>query len=309
MRPLSDWLGFPARLFLKGEDERIYAVMRMGFAVAALVNLIFLWPDRHVFFSDAGMFDATVMQAHAEPVYFSVFAFARSGAAVTCCMVVTALALVMLFAGIATRLAAFWVLLWHLSYIARAAPATTGWDLVLRSYSFLILVSPTGRCWSLPALLGWRGKVPPTMVPRYGLVLMRLQLVVIYWQAVLARFAIEDPNYWVNGEFMSYFLLSHHARWPGTWVLEYSGLLTFATYAAQIAETTIPLLLCVRKTRWWGMLMGFLLHAGISVFARDLGLFFLTMMMTYPAFLRTGDIEAVQGRVKWLLARVGLQRR
>ena len=309
MRTISEWLGFPARLFLRCEDERIYAVMRMGFAGAALMNLIFLWPHRHVFFSDAGMFDANTMHAHTEPVYFSVFAFAGSGAAVTCCMVVTALALVMLFAGIATRIAAFCVLLWHLSYIARATPATTGWDMVLRSYSFLILVSPIGKCWTLPALLRGRGKIPPAMVPRYGLVLMRLQLVVIYWQAVLARLALPDPNYWINGEFMSYFMLSHHARWPGPWVLEYGGLLTFATYATQIAETTIPVLLWVKKTRWWGMLMGFSLHAGICVFARDLGLFFLAMMMTYPAFLRTGDIEAVQGRVKRLLTRIGVQRR
>jgi hypothetical protein len=69
----------------------------------------------------------------------------------------------------------------------------------------------------------------------------------------------------------------------------------------------IPVLLWVKKTRWWGMLLGFALHAGISVFAREIGLFFLAMMMTYLAFLRTGDIEAVQGRVKRWLARRGVQ--
>ena len=93
------------------------------------------------------------------------------------------------------------------------------------------------------------------------------------------------------------------------WVLEYGGLLTLTTYAVQVAEVAIPMLLWVKKTRWWGMLLGFLLHAGICVFARDLGLFFLAMMMTYTAFLRTGDIEIVQGRVKRLLARIRVQRR
>jgi hypothetical protein len=307
MPPISEWLQFPARVFFRRKDERIYAVMRIGFAAVALLNLIFLWPDRDVFFSDAGMFDAEVARAQAESVYFSIFAFARSGAAVTFCMVVTEVALVMLLLGIATRVAAFWVLVWHLSYIARALPATTGWDMVLRSFAVLVLVSPVGKCWTLPALLRGGAKILPALVSGHGLVLMRLQVLVIYWQTVLRRFAMPDPNYWGNGEFMSYFLLSHHARWPGPWVLEYGGLLTFATYAAQAAEVAIPVLLWVKKTRWWGMLLGFALHAGISVFAREIGLFFLAMMMTYLAFLRTGDIEAVQGRMKRWLARRGVQ--
>ena len=305
MPPISEWLQFPARVFFRREDERIYAVMRIGFAFVALLNLIFLWPDRHVFFSDAGMFDPGVARAQADPVYFSIFAFAGSGAAVTCCMAVTALALVMLLLGIATRVAAFWVLVWHLSHIARALPAATGWDMLLRSFAVLVLVSPVGKCWTLPALLSDGAKKLPALVSGHGLVLMRLQVLVIYWQTVLRRLAMPDPNYWANGEFMSYFLLSHHARWPGPWVLEYGGLLTFATYAAQATEAAIPVLLWVKKTRWWGMLLGFSVHAGISVFARDLGLFFLAMMMTDPAFLRTGDIEAVHGRVKRLLARGG----
>ncbi len=292
MPPISQWLRGPAHLFLRRDDERIYAAVRIAFAAVALLNLIFLWPDRHVFFSDSGMMDPDVVAARADPVYLSIFAFARSDAAVTCCLLVTALALVMLIAGIGARLAAFWVLVWHISYHARAPLAMTGWDMVLRSFSFLVLVSPVGKCWTLPALLRAGGKMIPALVPRYGLILMRLQVVVIYWQSVLARFANPDP-YWGNGEFMSYFMLSHHARWPGRWVLEYGGILTFTTYAVQIAEVAIPVLLWVKRTRRWGMLLGLALHAGISVFARDLWLFFLAMMMTYPAFLRAEDVEGI----------------
>jgi hypothetical protein len=299
MQRLSEWLRLPARLFLRCEDERIYALIRMAFAAVALLNLISLWPHRHVFFSDAGMFDADVARAQAHPVYFCVFLFVKSGAAVTCCLSVTALALVLLLFGVATRLAAFWVLVWHLSYIVRAPNAMAGWDMVLRTYSFLIFASPVGRCWTLPALIRG-GNISPVLVPAYGLVLMRLQVFVIYWQAVLARLLCPDP-YWGNGEFMSYFLLSHHARWPGPWVLEYGGILTFATHAAQLTETAIPVLLCIRRTRFMGMLLGFSLHAGISLVARDLGFFFLAMMMTYLAFLRAEDIASWNDRIKrWL---------
>ena len=300
MPPISQWLRLPSDLFFRREDERIYALVRIGFATVALLNLIFLWPARHVFFSDAGMMDQGVAKNLAFPIYLSVFEFARSEAAVTAVMVVTALAMVVLIAGIGARLAALWVLVWHISYMARAPLPLAGWDAVLRCFSFLVLVSPLGKCWTLPAMLRGRGAMLPALVSRHGLILMRLQVLVIYWQAVLARIRHPDP-YWGNGEFLSYFMLSHHARWPGTWVLEYGSLMALGTYGIQIAETAVPILLWVKKTRWWGVLLGTALHAGIAVFVRDLELFCLAMMMTYLAFLRKEDLQGMERLVKrWL---------
>jgi hypothetical protein len=300
MPPISQWLRLPADWFFRREDERIYAVVRIAFAAVALLNLIFLWPHRHVFFSDTGMMDRDAAKSVASPVYLSIFALAGSDAAVTGVMLVTALALVMLMAGVRARLAASWVLVWHISYIARGPLPLTGWDAVLRCFSFLVLVSPMGKCWTLPAMMRGQAGMVPALVSRHGLVLMRLQVLVIYWQAVLARLLHPDP-YWGNGEFLSYFMLSHHARWSGTWVLEYGSLMALGTYGIQISETAIPVLLWVKKTRWWGALLGMALHAGISVFAWDLELFCLSMMMTYFAFLRKEDVEGMERRVKrWL---------
>jgi hypothetical protein len=299
MLPVSKWLRLPACLFLRLEDERIYAVVRMAFAAAALLNLIFLWPDRQVFLSDSGLVDPVVAMDKATPVYLSVFRIAGGETAVTAVMLVTAFALVMLFAGIGARFAAFWVLVWHISYIARSPLPLAGWDLVLRSFSFLTLVSPLGKCWTLPALIRGSRQLIPANVPCYGLILMRLQVLVIYWQAVLARFFNPAP-YWKNGEFLSYYLLSHHARWPGRWVTEFQAFLTLGTYAIQLTETAIPVLLLVRKTRRLGALLGIALHAGICVVTRDIGLFAIVMIMTYSAFLRKEDIEDLERWVKRL---------
>jgi hypothetical protein len=89
-------------------------------------------------------------------------------------------------------------------------------------------------------------------------------------------------------------MLSHHARWPGKWVLEFGDLLACGTHAIQLAEVAIPVLLWVRKTRWLGALFGFGLHAGICMFARGLELFFLSMLMIYLAFLRSEDIDHLE---------------
>lgn len=299
---ISRWLRLPTDLFFKGEDERIYAAVRMAFAAVALLNLIFLWPDRQVFFSNAGIVDLDAAMISARPVYLSVFGMIGSAAGVTAVMAVTALALVLLLLGIGVRVATFWVLVWHISYMARAPLPLTGWDLVLRCFCFLLLVSPVGKCWTLPALLrGGAGRVAQS-VSRHGLILMRLQVVVIYWHAVLARLLHPDP-YWENGEFLSYFMLSHHMRWPGTWALQYGSMLALWTYFIQLGEAALPVLLWVKKTRWWGALLGTILHVGIFVVARDLGLFCLAMLMTYTAFLRKEDVVAAEAWVRRLLAR------
>jgi hypothetical protein len=69
------------------------------------------------------------------------------------------------------------------------------------------------------------------------------------------------------------------------------------TYAVQVAEVCIPVLLCVKKTRWWGFLLGTALHVGIAVVARDLAMFCLAMMVTYLAFLRKEDVDGLE---RWM---------
>ncbi len=302
MSQISRWVQRASDLFFRREDERIYAVVRMAFAAVALLNLLFLWPHRHVFFSDSGMVDPAIAKNQAYPLYLSIFELATSEAAVTGVMLVTGLTLLALIAGVGARIAAAWVLVWHISYMARAPLPLAGWDAVLRCFSFLVLISPMGKCWTLPAFIRGRSAMIPALVSRHGLILMRLQLLVIYWQAVLARIFHPDP-YWGNGEFLSYFMLSHHARWPGTWVLEYGSLMALGTYGIQLAEFAIPVLLFVKKTRWWGALLGFALHVGISIFARDLELFCLSMLMTYLAFLQKEDVEALERRMTSLRKR------
>ena len=289
---ISQWLQFPEKLFFRREDERIYALMRIAFAIVALINLIMLWPDRQQFLTDSGMVDQEVAMRLANPVYVSVFQFARSEAAVSGLMIFTGVALVALMAGVGARLAALWAVVWHISFVARAPLPLGGWDTILRNFSFLILISPLGECWTLPALLRGSAKRAVPGVSAHGLVLMRLQVLVIYWHAELARLLSHDP-YWKNGEFLSYFMLSHYARWPGRWVLQYEGLMILGTFGVQLAETAIPVLLWFRRTRWWGVLLGFALHAGISVAARGFVMFCLAMLMTYIAFLRKEDMDGL----------------
>ena len=60
--------------FWAGTDPRVYALVRIAVAIAALVNLIDLWPRRAMYFSDDGMMPlVAVRTATAGKLYESIF--------------------------------------------------------------------------------------------------------------------------------------------------------------------------------------------------------------------------------------------
>jgi len=281
-------------LFLGPADARVYACVRIAFAFVSLLNLMHIWPDREIFFTDLGMIDQQVVRTYTVGAYVSVFDLCRDATSVSAYMLFSGCAMLLLLLGVWPRVAAGIVFLWYVSYAMRAPLILVGWDEVLRCTSFLVLVSPISSCWTWQSRRARKRSAPQLQVPCYGLTLMQVQLVVIYLHAVLARMYDE---YWLSGEFMSFFLLSSNSRWPGLWVLNYGFLLKGVTYLVLLIELAVPLLLMVRRWRWYGFLTGILLHAGISLMAYNLMLFFLSMMVLYLSFLQPEDMDWLQRRL------------
>ncbi len=143
--------------FFGAADPRAYALVRISFAIVALLNLIDLWPDRHAFFSNAGLIDLeTLRQNTTGAPFISVFYWIQEPAGVTAMFMVAAIALVALGCGYATRMCAIIAWLWHCSYVTRAFPAMHGWDVLLRIIAFILMVSPSDRKWCLDGL--WNRK-------------------------------------------------------------------------------------------------------------------------------------------------------
>ena len=266
-------------------DERAYAAFRIAFAIVALANLLNLWFYRDAFFTADGMIPAEVVGEAGWHTRLSVFQLITSSWAVTLYFVISAAAIICLGLGVSPRVAAVLVFIWHLSYTYRAIPGCTGWDHVLRAYSFLVMVSPLGRCWSL------RHFRAHARVPGYGISLMRLQVAVIYWQGICTKLT---DKYWQDGEFLSYFLLSVHARWPHPRVAGWNDFLIPVTYFAILIEIAIPILLFIPRTRRIGFLLGFGFHLLIAVMGRHIFLFSVTMWMSYVAFIGVAALDWIE---------------
>jgi hypothetical protein len=281
-------------LFLGPADARVYAAVRIAFAFVCLLNLAQIWPDREIFFTDAGMVDHEVVRKYTVGPYWSVLRFCTDLTSVSIYMLISGAFMVLLLLGVWPRLAAAMVYLWHVAFSMRAPFIMVGWDEVLRCTSFLLLVSPMPACWCLRLGRERRASAAAPAPLRYGITLLQVQLSTIYVQAVLARLG---DHFWMSGDFMSFYLLSHNSRWPGLWVLDYGTLLKGVTYLVLLMELAIPVLLVVPRWRWYGFAAGILLHGGISVMSYNLIFFFLAMMTLYLSFLQKQDMDWLERKL------------
>jgi hypothetical protein len=269
-------------------DPRTYALVRIALAIAALANLIQLWPVRYEYFAASGMvgLDATRTTGVGR-LYASVFYGVTSGAGVTAVFLVAAAAMIGLGAGVAMRACAAIVWIWHISYSHRAFPILHSWDALLRIYSLLVLVSPMGRVWSVAHAIGPRARDAES-VPVYGLRLMQWQLAVVYVTTLWLKLPDE---YWRNGQVCAYFSLSFYSTRPNdTFLVRHEWVSTVQTYLSLATEGSVPWLLWMRRTRLLGFVAGLALHAAIAV-TSILAIFSVCLLPGYLSFLDGDDID------------------
>ena len=267
-----------SRLWLTPVECWKYSAVRIGFAVVALINALMLWKYRLLAFTEQGISDPVVVASVKNLPSFSIFEIWHSPLSVSLLFVLAIVIHVALLIGFLQRWAIVLSFIWHASIYSTGILITSGWDEILCNFSFLLMISPLGG-----TRLGI-GKAIDELVPRYGIILMRIQVLVIYWQTVFHRF---DDEYWMKGEFMYYYFQSFFSRFSGPWALDYVGPLKLCSWTALAVELAIPILLFFRKSAIFGVILGLALHLGIVMISRHLELFSCVMLMTYLSFLRT----------------------
>lgn len=258
-------------------DGRSYAWVRFTYGLILLIHIVALWPDRMTFFSTEGMIPADI---DGNGRHITMFAFIQGPQAVSVYFILSGIAAITLALGIFPRLSALAALVWMASLTNHISFAAYGADFVMRSYAFLILISPLGQPWPLFSRRKLTEDTPSA--PHYGIVLMRLQLAVIYLDTAVAKCFSEA---WLNGTAVAQFMLSVYSQFRLPVFAESLWISQIATYGTLALEFALPFLLFNRRTRAFGIFCGIGLHVGITVAAPSLWLFSLAMLPGYVAFI------------------------
>ena len=294
------WLN---RFWFGPQQDTVYAICRIAFAIVSIANWIDLFPHRYHFFAPDGLVDQSVVKeltSKSGLYYFSFFYYIDDYSGVDLIFGCSLIAMLGLLIGFGSRLCAVGCWLWYLSYTNYAFMAMHSWDDLLRVYAFVMMISPLGKgidqYW-VPKVFSFVRY--PTQVPRYGLALLQIQLALMYWHTLWLKLA---DSYWRNGELMSYFLMSMYARFPSVdfahWML-ISNALTYGTLAL---ELMIPIWLWQKNRKRLGFLCGVGLHVGIAV-TSDLALFSASALLLYLAFWDEDDINAIRKRLPFQQSR------
>lgn len=266
--------------------ERV-AIFRISVAAIVLLDtLISLMPDAADWFGPDAVFSPGQFESWRRyAMNWTILPTDASMTLVYALLGLLALSALLVLLGVGTRAAcvAMWVLL--MSFQIRNPHVLNAGDILLRCGAFYLVLMPAGAAWSVDNLirrrLGWRvhGWVAP-----WSLRLAQIQIGLLYTFTGIEKLRSFDPDVlsdggylgdWVSG-WAVYKTLVHGtiARWP--MVFEHFPWWLFAplTWATLVWELCWPALVFWRRTRWYALAFGYMLHMGI----------FLTMEVTHFSF-------------------------
>ena len=312
----TEWIGrrvrgSPAtwsRFWFSSASASTLTAMRVALGVASLGWAVSIAPDLRTFYFDDGL----IPSPNYADYRLGLFQWLTSDAAVVVAWAAMVVAAISLIVGKGVRLGAPLLWITTLTLQQGAAIALNAGDLLLRiwtAYFALFAVLTPSRFLDV-ALFGRpsSGATPDRVWPTAPVWLIRLaqiQLTVIYPTTVIAKL---DGDTWREGTAALYALgLQDFERfWLPAFMRENLVVGNLMTWFTLAAEISLPFLLWTRRTRWFGIVVGILLHGGFDYTMR-LGFFFPAMVIGYLAFVRASEMDRfltwVHGRGSKLLTR------
>lgn len=289
--PLSKLRDILSQIF--GMDYRSMALLRMGSALAILMNLAFRLPDLKAFYSDEGAVPRTaIMQLADTPYLFSVYHATGNSFFVGALFLFAAALALMLFAGYWTRFAtiASWIML--VSLQNRNPMVIDGQDMLLRLILFWGIFLPWGAFLSVDSKRGKDSTPANTTLLSLATAAYTIQIILIYFCTAIHK----NTAPWINGTAGLYSLnIDFITTSLGVYLTKFPDLLMVGTHATVISEYVCPLLILapVRNglPRIVGILVLCLFHVVLALNFK-LGFFPLFNIISLAALLPSSFWEA-----------------
>jgi len=291
-------------------DLRSLAASRIVLATVLLFDLFNRWRQLGLWYTNDGIVpNHTLLWRPAFDHVFSFFFMASYAHEAVLGFIVCALAYMALLLGVRTKLAQVASLLCMLSLHGRTLLWDNGGDVALGLLCTWTTFLPTGRRWSIDAILA-RDRPRPSPAPEgrepfavdddgkfasLGIMAVTLQLALIYTFNVVHK---QGPT-WREGSAVYYVLhLDRLATWFAVWLRGWIpvGLARALTWGTMVIEGALPLLLvspvAVKWCRRLAVVLVILLHAGFAA-CMNLGNFVPGMIAYTPILVRGEDWDAL----------------
>jgi vitamin K-dependent gamma-carboxylase-like protein len=274
-----------------------------------------LYPDLDLWFTEQGVLPLENSRETVSPYAWSLFwLLGRTPAGVHACYWLTVAHAVALLVGFLPRLNAFFLFLWLVSLQTRNNLINDGEDTIMRLLAFYLIWLPSGRCWSVNALIcrsSWGGRLArpgqpsmnepsestppgapltPYAAPGWGLRLLQIQMAGMMLSTGLVKLSGEA---WVNGTALYYVsrLDDHFGRfYVPAWLFDTPWIVALITWSVLAAELAVPILIWFREMRLPCLVILVAFHLA-NEWTMNLFLFHWLMLCGWIAFLTPADFH------------------
>ena len=289
----AGWL----RFWFTPSSLAVVAAMRTLLGVATLAWALSILPDLRTFYFDDGL----LQEPNYAPHRLGLFQWFTSDGAVVVAWLTLVAASLTLITGRWVRVGAPVLWLAMLTMQQGAPSALNAGDLLLRIWTayFALFALVTPRRFLEAPLFGHvhpdGGRTWPTG-PTWFVRLAQIQLSVIYPATIIAKL---DGDTWREGTASLYALglVDFERFWVPGFLRENLVLGNVMTWFTVAVELSLPFLLWTRRTRWFGIVVGLLMHLGFDYTMR-LGFFLPAMTIGYLSFVHPDEVERVLGRAR-----------
>ncbi len=280
--------------FFAARDPRLCSVMRIGFGVLLLINVLCLAPDLDLWFSDSGLLPLDnarlILDADAPTLLAHVPLWLCYGLLVT--------HTVLLLAGWHSRIQAVAVLIWLTSFHDRNYAIVDGEDTLFRLFAFYLALCPSGYAFSIDAWLRRRkGETDAKPPIPWALRLFQIQMSVVYLSSAIAKSGGSD---WTSGKALYYVarLDDSFGKLPTPDVLyDKLWLVKLMTWGVLAAEWLLPVLLWIKRSRKAAVVVAIVFHLAID-WSMNLFLFHWLMILGLLSFLEYDELPWVRWRAR-----------
>ena len=280
------------RFFFEPESPSPIGIYRFLVGLLLLANYALMYPDILIWFGQRGtLTPATGLRVSGGAGLNLLKLLPQSDAWVQIFFIFSCLVALTLMVGLFTRISAVLVFVTLVTLHHRNPVILNGGDSFLRVVCFFLIFSQAGAAFSVDRLIRLaRGKEagPPKARAPWAMRMIQIQLAFVYFYAFVWK---AMGTMWIGGTAVYYTSrLAEFWRFPVPYVFEHMWTIKLWTWSTLALEFALGTLVWIKEFRYWVLLGGVLLHAGID-YSMNIPLFGFIMCAAYITFVEPSDLH------------------